>query len=276
MSEYDETPGPDTDLIGEEDLDRVADDDSELDEDNTGLWDGDRGNLDARQRDVLVSLLKKAFVSSDDRADWRTLVRDPGPIATNLNNLYFNLVVDERSEVAYAAPVRTADTHFRTLVRDAANNREETLLLIYLRERFRSETVTGAAHVFVDTMAMHEYVERFRPASATDKVADDKRVANAITGLVVSGLLVRTDDDSRYRVHRAIEVLLPLTRLTQLLDSFRQVNAGRTPTGVDDAGQVDSGQVDSGQASVGQDDQDDDPGRTAPPAATPHPDEEPA
>lgn len=206
------------------DLDEGEDDTGEsyLDEEAGGLWDGDRGNLDGKQRDTLVALLKKAFISSDDRAEWRTLTRDPGPIATNLNNLYFNLVIDERSEVAYASPARTLDNPFRTLVRDAPNSREETLLLIYLRERFRSATASGETHVFTDEIAMFEYVERFRPESATDRVGDEKRVTNAINGLVTAGLLVKTDDVGRFRVHRAIEALLPLARLSQLLEAFER------------------------------------------------------
>lgn len=202
---------------------------SYLDEDENVLWDGDKGTLDPHQRDVLISLLKKAFVSSDDRAEWRTLTRDPAPIAVNLNNLYLKLVIDERSEVAYASPARTADNAFKTLVRDAPNNREETLLLIFLRERFRAATAGGELHVFTDAAAMYDYVQRFRPNSATDQVADERRVTNAISGLITAGLLVRTRDEGRYRVHRAIEALLPLPKLSQLLEAFRAMNAGTPP-----------------------------------------------
>lgn len=231
--------------LDDEDLDDVPadagsedfDDESYLD-DPTGLWDGDQGTLDAKQRDTLVALLKKAFISSDDRAEWKTLTRDPGPIATSLNNLYFNLVIDQRSEVAYATPARTADTPFKTLVRDAPNSREETLLLIYLRERFRAATAAGEPHVFTDAIAMYEYVQRFRPDSATDKVTDEKRVTNAIAGLVTAGLLVKTKDDGRYRVHRAIEALLPLAKLSQLLEAFKRLNGDGDPEDID-AGPID-------------------------------------
>lgn len=210
---------------------------SYLEEDSAGLWNGDRGSLDAKQRDTLVSLLKKEFISSEDRVEWRTLMRDPGPIETNLNNLYFTLVIDERSEVAYAAPARTTDNPFKTLVRDAPNSREETLLLIYLRERFRASTAAGETHVFADAVAMYEYVQRMRPDSATDKVTDEKRVTNAIAGLAASGLLVKTKDEGRYRVHRAIEAMLPLTKLSQLLEAFRRLNDG-DPGDTDDLGEV--------------------------------------
>lgn len=207
-----------------------SDEESYLDPDSFALWEGDQGTLDARQRDTLVALLKKAFISSDDRAEWRTLTRNPDPIRTNLNNLYFNLVIDPRSEVAYASPARTADNPFKTLVRDAPNNREETLLLIYLRERFRSATANAEPYVYADTLAMYDYVQRFRPDSATDKVADERRVTNAIAGLLTAGLLVRTSDEGRYRVHRAIEALLPLPKLTQLVEAFKRLNAGQHDT----------------------------------------------
>lgn len=211
--------------------DAAADfEESYLDDSGPTLWDGDRGTLDGKQRDTLVMLLKKAFISSDDRAEWRTLVRDPGPIETSLNNLYFNLVLDTRSEVAYATPARTADQPFKTLVKDTANNREETLLLIYLRERFRAATAAGETHVFTDAIAMYDYVQRFRPASATDHSGDERKVANAIAGLVTSGLLDKTKDEGRYRIHRAIEALLPLTKLTHLLEAFRRLNHGTPET----------------------------------------------
>lgn len=193
--------------------------------DEPRLWDGDTGNMDAKPRNALVALLKKAFVSSDD-VEWKALLQHRGAIATNLSNLYFNLVIDERAEVAYASPARTADNPFRTLVRDAPNNREETLLLLFLRERFRAGTASGEAHVFTDGIAMYDYVKRFRPDSAHDQVGDEKRVTNAIAGFVKDGLLVKTADDGRYRVHRAIEALLPMTRLNQLLGAFQRLQSG--------------------------------------------------
>jgi hypothetical protein len=142
-----------------------------------------------------------------------------------LNNLYFNLVIDSRSEVAFAVPARTLDNSFKTLVRDAPNGREETLVLIYLRERFRAASAAGEADVFTDSIAMYDYVQRFRPESATDRSGDERKVTNAIQGLATAGLLVKTKDEGRYLIHRAIEALLPLTKLQQLLESFRQLSA---------------------------------------------------
>ena len=197
-------------------------------DDDFGLWPGDRGTLDRTQRDTVVALMKKAFISSDDRAEWATLRRSPDPIAATLNNLYLKLVVDERAEVAYTTPARTADDPFKTLVRDAPNSREETLLLLFLREQYRSSTAAGQTSPFVDATAMYEYVQRFRPASATDRVLDERRVTTAIKSLAGTGLLEATRDPNRFRIHRAIEALLPLDRLNQLLDAFTELNQGTT------------------------------------------------
>ncbi len=194
---------------------------SYLPADTNAQWEGDKGSLSRRQRDTLVALLKKAFISSEDSTDWRTLTRDPAPIEVALNNLYMALVVDARNEVAYAVPARSSDNAFRTLVRDAPNSREETLVLVHLRSRFRIATADGDPFAYTDVDTVQAYVARFRPASATDHVTDEGRVRRAIDSAVTAGLLVRTDDATRYRIHRAIEAVLPQPKLEQLLEGFR-------------------------------------------------------
>ena len=58
------------------------------------LWDGDEGTLEAMQRDALVVLLKHAYISSDTYPrEWKTLVNSIGPIRSQLNNLYLDLVI---------------------------------------------------------------------------------------------------------------------------------------------------------------------------------------
>jgi len=253
LDDLDPELDPEPDAARLDDIDDLEDSSGDTDEfsnalaltnDTFALWPGDQGTLDVKQRDTLVALLKKSFISSDDKDAWRTLMRDPGPIITSLNNLYFVLVVDERAEVAYATPARSADNPFKTLVRDAPNSREETLLLIFLRERHRAETASGQPVVYADVSAMLDYVERFRPPSASDLSGNEKKVYNALAGLVTAGLLMRTSDTDRYRVHRAIESLLPLSTLNQLLAAFRNHNAAGTTA--DAFNQADEPYQDSG------------------------------
>ena len=189
--------------------------------DESALWEGDSGTLDRSERDTVVALMKKAFISSDDRNEWRTLTRSPGPIATALNNVYLKLVIDERAEVAFTQPARTPDEPFKTLVYDTVSSREETLLLIMLRDRHRIASAAGHTAAWVDAEEMHEFVTRFRPPTATDRAGDSRRVSNAIAALATTGLLVRGDDADRYRIHRAIEALLTLDRLGDLVTAFQ-------------------------------------------------------
>lgn len=226
----------DTELLALEDDNDSADlgageDDEILEDDSVALWPGDKGTLSAAQRDTVVALLKRSFISSEDKAAWKTLLLDRDSIEGALNNLYFTLEFNEDLEVAYASPARDVNNPFRTLVRDAANSREETLLLMYLRERHRAETADGQPVVFADVDAMIEYISRFRPSTATDVAGDTKKARNAIAALDTAGILVRSKDAGRYRVHRAIEALLPLTTLMQLLDAFRRHNSGTDGTG---------------------------------------------
>lgn len=208
-----------------------------VDDDAVALWHGDRGSLDAHQRDTLVAILKKEFISSDDKVEWRTLMKDPGPIETNLNNMYFTLVLDPIAEVAYKKPLRSPEQDVRTLVVDKTNTREETLVLVYLRERFRADTAAGEQHVFVDYNSIQSYVARFRPPTATDEYADTARVDRAINSVRGSGLITEIrGDQGRYRVHRAIEPLLPLSTLQLLVAALKEQNVDISPATVSRSG----------------------------------------
>lgn len=202
------------------------------------LWDGDEGTLEEGQRDALVVLLKHEYISSDTYPrEWKTLVGGPGPIRSQLNNLYLDLVIDQLREIAYKRPVRSEDRTFRTLLYDTSYNREETLLLVFLREQFRAEGAAGATHVFVDTDAMQEYVARFRPARDTDELGGRRKVENAIK-VLKKAKLIRTANESeeRYQISRAIETLLPIEKLHMLLSALRVQNGQETAAGTEDGG----------------------------------------
>jgi hypothetical protein len=189
------------------------------------LWDGDEGTLEGMQRDALVVLLKHAYISSDTYPrEWKTLVDSIGPIRSQLNNLYLDLVIDEAREIAYKRSVRSEDRTFRTLLYGTSYNREETLLLVFLREQFRAEGAAGATHVFVDADAIQEYVAQFRPAHDTDELGGRRKVENAIKALKKAKLITASGSDDRYQVSRAIETLLPIQKLHMLLAALRKQN----------------------------------------------------
>ena len=101
--------------------------------------------------------------------------------------------------------VPEGDGRFPTLLHDIAHTREETILLIFLRQRFRSERADGADAVLIDREELLDAVTRFRPPDANDRSGDARKVENAILSLQRSGILLRTADEQRLRVAPVIE-----------------------------------------------------------------------
>ncbi len=190
----------------------------------SSLWDGDEGTLTDRQRDALVVILKHEYISSDTYPrEFKTLVENPSLIRSMLNNLYLDLHLDPGREIAFKRPARAEGRKFRTILYDTSYNREETILLVYLREQFRAAGAAGATHVFVDAGDMQEYVAGFRPEHDTDEAGGRRKVENAITSLRKAKLLLTASSsgDDRFEVSRAIETLLPVERLNALLVALR-------------------------------------------------------
>jgi hypothetical protein len=202
-------------------------DEVEIDDASVSLFEGDEGGLEYAQRLALVTLLKQRFISSRTHPrDWRVLVEHERVVRSRLNDLFLDLAVDRQREVAWKRQA-TPETggRFPTLLHDVAWTREETLVLVHLRDRLRAGLAAGDARTYVDREDLVEYVASFRPAHATDEAGDERRARNAVAGIVKAGLLVGAVGDDRYEVSEAVEPLLPLERLQELLEALRAANA---------------------------------------------------
>lgn len=205
------------------------------------LFEGDEGGLEVDQRRALVVLLKQRFISGRTHPkEWQALTRNPRPIRARLNDLFLELLMDTDREVAYKRQVSPegGGRPYPTLLYDTPWGREDTILLVYLRSRFRSEQAAGMEKVFVDREEMLEFVEQHRPTHATDQAGDAKRAGKAVESLYKAGLLIGPSTADRFEVSTAIEVLLPMEKLTELLTWLRAQNGtvytapagSRTPT----------------------------------------------
>lgn len=207
----------DADADGEQDLEGLA---------SVSLFEGDEGELEYAQRHALVALLKQRFISARTHpADWSTLVDHERVLRSRLNELFLDLQLDREREVAWkrqAVPETAA--RFPTLLHDTAWSREETLVLVHLRDRLRSGLAGGESKVFVDVEDVLTYVGSFRPLHATDESGDEKRARNAVATVAKAGLLISTGTDDRYEVSEAVEPLLPLELLQELLETLRRAN----------------------------------------------------
>lgn len=194
---------------------------------SVSLWEGDEGGLELAQRQTLVTLLKQRFISARTHPrDWRVLVEHERVLRSRLNDLFLELHVDALREVAWKRQaVSEAGQRFPTLLYDAAWTREETLVLVHLRDRLRAASADGEERVFVDVADLVEHAAGFRPAHATDEAGDERRTRNAVATIAKAGLLIPTAYEERFEISEAVEPLLPIEVLQELLAALRQANA---------------------------------------------------
>jgi hypothetical protein len=200
------------------------------------LFEGDEGGLTVEQRRTLVLLLKHRYISAAlQPAEWRTLLTSQSVLKSRLNDLFLDLHVDLHYEVAFKRQaVGEGGERFPTLLHDVAYTREETILLVLLRQRFRSERAAGVDIVLVDRDNLVDNVAHFRPEYATDRFGDARRATAAVDSLAKARVLLKTSDPDRFRISAVIEVLLPIERLTELLQWLVEQNAADLPARVAD------------------------------------------
>jgi uncharacterized protein DUF4194 len=239
-------------------LDHLTDDDAEP-EDATSLaqWEGDAGTLNPAQRKTLVVLLKHRFITDAKQpTEWRVLIESESLIRSRLNDLFLDLHLDRVRGVAFKRQaVSEAGERFPTLLHDTAWGREETILMIFLRTRFRSERTNGPDDVIVDRDELLERVAQFRPSHATDVAGDTRKTDNAIEMLKRTGILFKTSDEHRLMVSPVIEVLLPVEKLQQLLAWFLTHNDPDEP--VESTAEADSFDLATDTDDLADDDTDD-------------------
>lgn len=197
-----------------------------LDAGSVSLFEGDEGGLEYAQRHALVTLLKQRFISARTHPrDWQVLVEHERIIRSRLNDLFLDLQVDRGREVAWKRQASAeGGGRFPTVLYDAAWSREETLVLIHLRDRLRASLSTGDARAFIDRQDILDYVASFRPPHATDVAGDEKRARNAVASINKAGLLISTGSEERFEISEAVEPLLPLELLRELLEALQRAN----------------------------------------------------
>jgi hypothetical protein len=194
------------------------------------LFAGDEGGLSLAQRRCLVSLLKHRYLSRRTHPElWDVLIEHQALMRSRLNDLFLTLHVDAEGEVAYKrqAVPDSRNARFPTLLHDTAYSREETVLLVYLRERMQRERASGAELVLVDREDLLERVAEFRSPDATDLAGERRRAEIAIESLRSMRVLHDTRDHDRLTVSPVLDSLMPLARLQELLDWLRTETGAR-------------------------------------------------
>lgn len=214
----------------------------ETDQSTLALFSGDDGTLGLEQRRALVSLLRNKFVSAaGNPTEWRVIREHSQLIKSRLNDMFLDLHLDLQHEVAYKRKVVSdAGADFPTLLQDTSYTREETICLVFLRHRYRTEQQAGHDDVTVERSEVLEYIKMYRPPHATDRSRDNSRAEKAIDSMIAAKVLTRTNDADRLRISSVIAVLLPLARLAELHEWLIAKNSGQQADTEDLADNVDA------------------------------------
>ncbi|MHC6176616.1 DUF4194 domain-containing protein [Glutamicibacter endophyticus] len=185
-----------------------------------GLFEGDTGTLFPEQRRCLHALLKHRYISAEQYPEqWETLLKDEtGIIKSRLNDLYLDLEIEWEQRIAFKrrAISETGDS-LPSLLREASHTKEETIVMMTLRQRYFAQRQEGDEAVFVDREGMLEEIRERWPEHLTNRAAALKKAGTSIDGLIRAGVLLRTTDENRFRISPIIEVLLPVEKLHELL-----------------------------------------------------------
>jgi len=187
-----------------------------LEDEDTALFAGDTGVLPVEARRVLALVLQRRYVSAAEHpADWTALLTHQQVLSSRLHDIFVELVVDRDHEIAYKRQVRSDGLTIPVLLRDEPFKRVETLLMLYVRNRYHQEQGAGHPAAYVDAEEMTAYALGFLSHDETNLAARHREIDNAVAALVRERVLDEVAA-GRYRVGPVVEILLPVDRLREL------------------------------------------------------------
>ncbi|PRZ05091.1 uncharacterized protein DUF4194 [Isoptericola sp. CG 20/1183] len=192
-----------------------------LEDDEPGLFPGDTGVLPFEARRVLALLLQRRYLAAADHpAEWTSLLTHQQVISSRLHDLFVELIVDRDYEIAFKRQVRPDGLSVPVLLKDEPYKRVETLLMLFVRNRFRQEQGAGQAAAYVDTEEMADYALGFLAHDETNLAARRREIDNAVAALARERVLDEVAT-GRYRILPVVEILLPVDRLRELTHWLR-------------------------------------------------------
>lgn len=220
--------------------------DGEADQVSLAMFEGDTGELFSDQRRCLHALLKQRYISAERHPEhWAVLLASQDVIKSRLNDLFLELDVDRDFQVAFKRQASAENGEpLPSLLRDISHTKEETIVLVFLRQRFFAQRQDGEDVVFVDRQTLLDDVADQRPEHATHRAMDQKRAVKSIDALASAGVLLKTADPDRFRISPIIEVLMPIERLRALWTWLMSQNGTET-SGADEVSGDSSDSTDS-------------------------------
>ncbi len=205
-----------------------------LEDDQSFLFPGDKGQLDYDTRRVFALLLQRRFIeAAEDKWAWETILKHQNLLESRFHDMFLSLVVDREYGVAYKTQVRQEELSIPILLRDDSYKRAETVILIYLRSTFRQQVGMGEGAAFVDHDELVNHAMSFFASDETNLALRQREVNQGIDQLAREGILKEASQE-RYSISPIIEVLMPIDRIQELTTWIEQrVAAGVVPAAID-------------------------------------------
>jgi hypothetical protein len=192
-----------------------------------GYFPGDTGELEYAARCAYVQLMRKTYISSQSDPDhWRAVVEHEDAIRSRMSDLFLELRVDPKREIAMKWQVPAENGDIASLIRPLRYTREQAAVMMIAREALLAAR-TGSTEdgqmredAWLDIEDIVALVLTY-PA-VTDNRGDraKARAQSAVENARTMGVLLGRPDATRLRVSPVIELLMPVEKLEELVEWF--------------------------------------------------------
>ncbi|HEY8721960.1 DUF4194 domain-containing protein [Pengzhenrongella sp.] len=193
------------------------------------LFEGDEGLLPAEVRNTLARLLSTRFIDGvRNPAWWSRVQRHEDVLRSRLNDVYLELVVDRRREVAFTQQVELDQEVPVLLRKEKPLPLPAAILLLHLRQEYDRGAVEGR-DVVVDHADLLDHLEVWKNVDDQNPATFRKRCEAAITLVREKGILVLLTP-LRYRISGVIYALLTAEKVDAMTAAFEEMaSAGQSP-----------------------------------------------
>ncbi|MGN8245461.1 DUF4194 domain-containing protein [Cellulomonas soli] len=197
------------------------------------LFDGDEGLLPAEVRGTLVRVLATRFVDGVRNPSlWTRVLRHEQVLRSRLHDIYLDLVIDRRRQVAFTVQLELDDEVPVLLRKEKPLTLAAAVLLLHLRQEYDRGAVEGH-DVVVEHLELLDHLEVWKDVDDQNPASFRKRCEAAITTVREKGILVPVSD-GRYRISGVIHALMTAEKVDAMTAAFEELASGAGSAGDED------------------------------------------
>lgn len=195
-----------------------------LQDESTGLFEGDTGTLPLDARRVFCQLLLGPSVDRGRYGQlWPVLLRHEKALRSRLCELFLELVIDRDAGVAFTRQADTGELETPVLLRTSALTFIDSVLLLYLRQQLAEADAQGHRAV-VEEGQMIDAMSVYEKNFSTDRAGFAKKIAASIVKMKDSHVLEKLrGSEDRYEVSPALKLLFSAEHVQALVKVYRDL-----------------------------------------------------